>query len=400
MSHHISSSLTTSSPSTTRRSARIHRHHHTHHSSSASMPTVQLLLDSLSTNPLLIQRVSDKTLSLYSNAANRFIKYCKHHFGSSPPIDKPSPEDIHMVDLLLMNYITSMYRSNPHQSVTQANHCFNGLIYMRPHLYGELRYAKAAIKGWTRMKPWKSRAPIPWNMTCIVAVIMAQSFPLHYAVATLLAFDCYLRISEITALTNSDVILSWTGSSEEKQRDISSLHPDELSSHKTLIRLAHTKTGDNKMVILNRPSIGILLHRLKQVTEPHGRLFPCSKFQYRAAFTLICKQLHLDVFAFRPHSLRHGGASHDYLLGSKIDEIMLRGRWQSFISVRRYIQSAKSIFIKHAQHFNPILRLPSLSCHLTTLSMWHLWYFLSLTNTHGPSMPRVWSDTNAIADTP
>ena len=43
---------------------------------------------------------------------------------------------------------------------------------------------------------------------------------------------------------------------------------------------------------------------------------------------------------FVPHSLRHGGASVDYIsLGARrIEEILFRGRWASMQSTRHYIQ--------------------------------------------------------------
>jgi integrase len=184
--------------------------------------------------------------------------------------------------------------------------------------------------------------------------MMAKSLPLCFSVATLLAFDCYLRVSEITALKNSDIILSSSTANELPD------HKDDLPSGQTLIRLAQTKTGNNKLVILNRSALGILLARLKESCGPHERLFPFSKFRYRSAFKQICTDLGLDAFNFRPHSLRHGGASHDYMLGLKVEDIMIKGRWQSLIAVRRYLQSAKSLFIKHQQSYFPHRPLPVL----------------------------------------
>lgn len=318
-------------------------------------------------NPLLRGRVSEKTHQLYYRAARSFVLFYTQRYGSFPPINSADSLLMDHVDKALCTYVTELFLSNPSQSVNLANHAFNGLIYIRPHLKNNLQYTKAALKGWTRMKPWKSRPPIPWDMACIIAITLASSFSLPYGVATLLAFDCYLRISEVTALFNSDVVIpeGADGQSTSAPMSVSSLTFSSAypAKNKTLIRLARTKTGDNKMVIVNRQPLSLLLTFLKTQVKPYQRLFPFSKFQFRRAFAMACEALHLDHFHFRPHSLRHGGASHDYLLGVKLEDIMIRGRWQSFVSVRRYLQSAKSLFIKQQQTFSPAMPLPILKSY-------------------------------------
>ena len=46
-----------------------------------------------------------------------------------------------------------------------------------------------------------------------------------------------------------------------------------------------------------------------------------------------------------PHSLRHGGASGDFLIwgGSRLEEILFRGRWASVTSTRHYIQMGPAL---------------------------------------------------------
>ena len=48
----------------------------------------------------------------------------------------------------------------------------------------------------------------------------------------------------------------------------------------------------------------------------------------------------LDGYAFTPHSLRHGGATHAMQhLGHGIADVMHRGRWRSASSATRYLQA-------------------------------------------------------------
>jgi hypothetical protein len=43
---------------------------------------------------------------------------------------------------------------------------------------------------------------------------------------------------------------------------------------------------------------------------------------------------------FTPHSFRHGGATADLQAGVPLDQVVLRGRWASLKSARRYLQTA------------------------------------------------------------
>lgn len=48
------------------------------------------------------------------------------------------------------------------------------------------------------------------------------------------------------------------------------------------------------------------------------------------------------------HSLRHGGATHDFIRGMTIEWIMFRGRWASSKSARHYIQSGRAVMLSTA----------------------------------------------------
>ena len=61
-------------------------------------------------------------------------------------------------------------------------------------------------------------------------------------------------------------------------------------------------------------------------------------------FKKICAQLGLS-YAYVPHSLRHGGATRWHLLRHPIEDILLRGRWSSTKSARRYIQAGRAMLL-------------------------------------------------------
>ncbi len=46
------------------------------------------------------------------------------------------------------------------------------------------------------------------------------------------------------------------------------------------------------------------------------------------------------------YSFRRGGATWHFLSGGKLEETLLRGRWQSFSTVRIYLQDAAATLIQ------------------------------------------------------
>ena len=56
-----------------------------------------------------------------------------------------------------------------------------------------------------------------------------------------------------------------------------------------------------------------------------------------------CRALHLPHYV--PHSLRHGGATHHYINGWKVEDVMARGRWAVTKTARRYIQQSRQVMM-------------------------------------------------------
>jgi hypothetical protein len=61
------------------------------------------------------------------------------------------------------------------------------------------------------------------------------------------------------------------------------------------------------------------------------------------------KKFKLTEMMFTPHSLRHGGATNDFLNNVPMMDIVMRGRWQSAKTARRYVQSGRSLQLQMKQ---------------------------------------------------
>ena len=166
---------------------------------------------------------------------------------------------------------------------------------------------------------------------------MVKSGYYNAGLATLLAFDCYLRIGELTNLKLGDIALP------------SSLHFG--SSHNGMaLNLKKTKTGRNQFVKVESSVITELVELLVAKNYKNGftaidSVFCLSASTYRNIFKQTCGSLNISGFGFVPHSLRHGGATADFLKGKTIESILFRGRWAATMSARTYIHSGQALLV-------------------------------------------------------
>ena len=110
-----------------------------------------------------------------------------------------------------------------------------------------------------------------------------------------------------------------------------------------IIGLSNTKTGPNQSVIVRCSFVtSLILLLLKNKNEnSKEKLFPFkNENDFRKIFKSGCISIGLNKYNFSPHCLRHGGATHDFVINKySINDIIERGRWSESKSVRTYIHS-------------------------------------------------------------
>jgi len=111
------------------------------------------------------------------------------------------------------------------------------------------------------------------------------------------------------------------------------------------LRLVKTKTGTNQWVDVQSGDVVMLLRTLLHDIHAHQLVFDFSANQYRHIFHLVCSSLGLGSVGYVPHSLRHGGATRDFMLGMPVEDVLLRGRWQSTKTARIYIQTGRALLL-------------------------------------------------------
>jgi integrase len=151
------------------------------------------------------------------------------------------------------------------------------------------------------------------------------------AAATLLAFDCYLRVSELCNLRICDVGLPGS-------------HHFGSAFSGMVIGLKHTKTGPMPSVAVKSPVVSqiiqLVIEKSGKPLDSVDRVFSLTVTEYRRLFTSACISCGLGSYGFTPHCMRHGAATADYVSNPlNLAAIILRGRWAESKSIRTYINS-------------------------------------------------------------
>jgi integrase len=270
--------------------------------------------------------LSKATLRSYNNNLNKFLLYTRL---SLPKLAMLHPT---LIDQRLSQYIDDLFARKG--SYDYASQTLFGLIYRCPRLRLSLGESRLRLRGWKRLKQHRSHPPITHELTMVFATTMAKWGRHAEAVATLLAFDCFLRVGELTRIRYHDVVMP---------------HDPRMGSAHTgmVVRLARAKTGLNQSVSLDSAQVQRALHHylLAHPFLDTDRIFAFSPSSFRTLIKDVSTSLGLGEIPYVPHSFRHGGATYFHQRGATIEQIMYRGRWVALESARRYIQTARALLI-------------------------------------------------------
>lgn len=270
--------------------------------------------------PLLTLAFAPSTQKRYSEAVLNFVAWLVQNQEDAP---------LDAIDDTLLDYFHYLFDAGAGKS--QAQMTLFGLVMYLPRLRHRFPLCAVALRGWNKVAPSVSYPPLTLELTCALSATAALSGEWRAGVAIYLAFHGLLRISEFLSLKTQDVAVS------------GDLRLGLVAKHVSL-RLRTTKTGPNQFVTLHDPAVLKLLDFVLDRTPPGGTLFPYSPHVFRRLFKSFCSTLGLSA-GYVPHSLRHGGATFLHLKGTPIEDILLRGRWSSNKSARRYIQAGRALLL-------------------------------------------------------
>lgn len=252
------------------------------------------------------------------------------------------------MDNALKIYLAYLYDSNHSRSAAEKAFC--AVLFFRPDVKGSLHYSAAMLKGWKKLQPSESKPPFTWPIVVLLASTMASYGYFDAGLATLLGFECLLRISELSNFRTSDVI----------RQDNRLVGPAE----RTVLRIRKAKTGLEQSVSIWNDDVNHLLltHLDRKRRSSKAKLFVFTGPQYRSIVESCLTALELDHLGFTPHSLRHGGATQMLRQQHSVSSIYVRGRWSpTSTAILTYLQQAAAASLDlevtdaHIEQANTIL---------------------------------------------
>ena len=211
----------------------------------------------------------------------------------------------------------------------------------------------AALKGWGKLQPDRSREPCPWVVALLISKFLADrpgQLQLLAARALLIQFSLLLRPSELISASLSSAILgkrSFGTSYNKMALVVAPSHNVEDDDHTFDLKPSKTNTFDDTITFddcLIEPRVKELFGKQVLLARQSGWKTLWGPLSYTAYARLIRSAVAGLKLPYQvtPHMFRHGGASEDYLRGLRsLEAIQIRGRWDAFASVRRYQKSGR-----------------------------------------------------------
>jgi len=283
-------------------------------------PTPPTNLPDVNANFLLRAAYASSTYTSYSKAVKSFTQFCS--------LFNLPTATTQQLDRTFTIYFHWLYTSNNGRKRQQAVDALYGAIALVPRLRRCLPEAQLSLRGWSKLQPSKSHPPLTYPLAGLIACRMVVMGKMREAIGTLVAFEAFLRVSELANLRVVDIL------------DASDSHTSGIDV--MVIRIETAKTGTNQSARIKDPCLRRLLRLFTAVLRPGDHLLTCSANAYRTLFHKATASLGLSL-RYVPHSLRHGGATRAYLQGWSIADIMLQGRWTSTKTAVKYIQSGPAL---------------------------------------------------------
>ena len=288
---------------------------------------------STSLSRLQIASVSASTARQYVFHLSLFLTWWRS-VSPSPPLKTRT-----QIDRALTLCFDDLFNDG-HNSSTGNKICA-ALLHLVPHHGGRIHLAfpgaTRSIRGWERLRPSRSREPMPILMLHALTCTLLAWGHVSAALALLVGFSGYLRPRELTELKVQSLVQPAPLGGAHFRFWALRLFPEQ--------GLVRSKTGNfDDAITLDHDFLSFaapFFSLLSVDRPPSTRLWPFSHDQLREHLRRAVDHLGLMNMNVCLYKLRHGGASHDVLTSARpVLNVKLRGRWTSDSSLRRYQKSS------------------------------------------------------------
>jgi integrase len=272
---------------------------------------------------LLFGRLAPVTVKSYKRALIVFLQWCLDHsleFGDAGELRE-----------CLLDWIHEVYAEQSEGSRDTCLKAYSALIYLLPSLKMDLVDVSRALKNWGKERPSTPWPPMTWQLAVAVAMRMALSAGARPAIATLLAWEGLLRAGEVLNLRKEDVLDPVGGDLRVG-----------AGTFTMTLRIAKAKTGKNQSVEIVNDQVQKLVRSVVAALEPGEKLFPFSHRWWLGLFKTACEEYEIKT-KYVLHSLRHGKATHLYMMTKDVAHVMMMGRWAVSKTAIHYIQQGPAL---------------------------------------------------------
>ena len=266
--------------------------------------------------------VKGVTAVAYRSAFDAFYIFVLREHGVRLDLTLDCPT----MDRFLSSYIDCLYGFYSGRMMHLAVRAPLGVYQELSFRYkGHLPDSARRLQAWARLHPPRSSYPLPRAWADMIGFALAARGNAVAGIAILLAWEGYLRVSELLALRRENVMLP------ENTVGLG------MGRHCGL-RLVETKRGPNQFVRVRDPAIIRYLRWLCLHTAPGELLFPA--LTGALLNTLMGEACVVLCFPsrFTMHSCRHGHASDDYVRNVDPEITRRNGRWGHLFSITPYLQ--------------------------------------------------------------
>ena len=260
--------------------------------------------------------IAPKTRIRYDRAVGAFFKWCE-----LAEVDQ-FEENAELIDLT-EEFVEMAWEEGEPRATACDTLC--GLQFYVPNLKGKLLGAWRLCKAWQKQELPTRAPPLLLGMTKAMAMLRGKKGQWRVATAYLVAYELCLRTGEILGLQCKDVVMNPTG-------DTAVLHLGMTKSGK--------RRGEPESVVLRNPVIVTMLAMALEGLQPGDRVVGITPAAFRTGFAEDIRRLGLDPTAYKPYSLRRGGATHRFRLGQTVAAISEIGRWAHLSTCKIYIEEA------------------------------------------------------------
>ena len=199
--------------------------------------------------------------------------------------------------------------------------------------------AYRCLLGWQKMVPAVTRPPLPYLAVISIVIRLLSWNEIAMAICVYIGMKGYIRPRELTSLLRSQLIAPQVYCGSHFKFLAINLHPRSQN------RMSKTGYWDESILMDTASDTAWLHPFFEALVEGDNSLplWPFSHTEFVCRFRQAVNSLGLMKLQCCLYSLRHSGASQDWLTQVRsLPKLKARGRWTSGASLRRYQKAAQA----------------------------------------------------------